>query len=91
MNEHHMALAPLLGKFAAVGAVAFVAIVIDDRTGVSIGSVGMILGCIWWLGRKLQRLEDGLKDAIAWRKHIGKIVEGLPCKMCPGAKHHDSV
>jgi hypothetical protein len=48
---------------AGVWTVAYLgAIAIDERTVVPLGTMAFILSGVWWLGRKLQSLEDGLDE-----------------------------
>lgn len=38
------------------------AIVIDEKTVIPLGSAAFILTGVWWLGRKLQQLDDSIKE-----------------------------
>lgn len=70
------------------------AVVIDEKTHVPIAAVVTIAAAwgsaLWWLGRKLQTLEDGLKTALDDRAEAKKImaalvekVAALRCQVCP--------
>lgn len=70
------------------------AIVIDESVGFSLGVIFVLFSGIWWLGRKLQNLEDRLERAQEWReevrnklahsdeerKEILRIITQLPCQ-----------
>lgn len=77
-------------KSVAIAAAATGAVVIDEKTHVPIAAVVTIAAAwgsaLWWLGRKLQSLEDGLKVALADRAEAKKVmndlvrkVNSLPC------------
>jgi len=51
------------------------AIAIDGSTAVPLGTAVFVLSGVWWLGRKLQSLEDGQNEIRGWLK-------GLPCDEC---------
>ena len=51
-----------IGMTAYLGSVA-----LDERTFVSVGILSMVLSGVWWLGRKIQSLEDGLNEI---RRHV---------------------
>lgn len=69
------------------------AVVMDESTGFSLGVIFVVFSGIWWLGRKLQSLEDRLERAQEWRvevkeqledqslerKEILRFLRGLPC------------
>jgi len=50
-------------KSAALGAAWFAAITIDETTLVPLGSAVFVLSGVWYLSGRLQRMEDGLKEA----------------------------
>lgn len=55
----------LLLKTGAIAFSTFAVGLIDEKTGIPIGVAftiaGAWAGAVWWIGRKLQSLEDGLK------------------------------
>jgi hypothetical protein len=53
---------------AGIGMTAYLGIVaLDEKTFVSLGILSMVLSAAWWLGRKIQSLEDGLNEI---RRHF---------------------
>jgi len=40
---------------------------LDEKTFVSLGILSVVLSGAWWLGRKIQSLEDGLNEI---RRHF---------------------
>ncbi len=67
----------LLAKLFPFAAVMFGALIIDEKTGISIGTMGIMIGGIWWFGRKFQFFVDqfnSLKDFVTeskeWRKTV---------------------
>ena len=68
-------------KLGAFGIVCFGALVLDEKTGVSIGTILAVFGGVWWLGRKLQALEDVHAE-------IKRRLDRLPCGMCATQKHN---
>ena len=64
-----------VGK-AVVWAGAYLgAIAIDESIAVPLGTAAFVLSGVWWLGRKLQSLEDGQSE-------IRRCLKGLPCDEC---------
>ena len=53
--------------------IMFAGFVIDEHTLVPLGSALAIGSGLWWLGRKLQALEDG-------QASIQKRLDSLPCE-----------
>jgi len=51
-----------LAKSASVCAVWFAAITIDESALVPIGSVVAVMGGVWYLSARLQRMDDSLKE-----------------------------
>lgn len=70
------------GIFAS--AIYYAAVVLDETSLVPLGTIFVVGGGIWWLGRKLQSLEDSQRD-------ISRRLDGLPCnkKDCPVAPKTD--
>jgi len=54
------------------GALYYAAFILDETTLMPFATVVVIGGGIWWLGRKLQSLEDG-------QEHINRRLNSLPC------------
>ena len=82
---HHIVI-----KSAGVGLALIIATVIDEKTQVPIAAVITIAAAwgsaLWWLGRRMQSLEDGLKLALEDRKEAREVmarlvrkVDSLPC------------
>lgn len=46
------------------------AIVVDESVGFSLGVIFVVFSGVWWLGRKLQSLEDRLERAQEWRLEV---------------------
>ena len=65
------------GIFA--GALYFLAVIFDEATLMPIATVLVIGGGIWWLGRKLQSLEDGQEKLNEGQKRINDRLDNLPC------------
>lgn len=53
---------------ATASAVLSGAIVLDEKTGVSIGSAIAIVGGLVWLARKLQNIADQQEESKEWRE-----------------------
>jgi hypothetical protein len=77
-------------------AAGLAAIAIDESTGFSLGVIFVLFGGIWWLGRKLQALEDKMERAQEWREEVKHeldktdremrsvldLIRRLPCNTC---------
>ena len=69
----------LIKDTATVGAMFATGVIIDEKSLLPVGSLLTICGLVWWLGRKLQNVDDRLLS-------IEKSVDGLECvkhKICP--------
>lgn len=55
------------------------AIVFDEHALVPVGTIIVLGGGIWWLGRKLQALEDGQKTLQDGQDRLNRRVDKLPC------------
>lgn len=55
------------------GAVFAAGLVIDQSTLLPIGSAMAVMTGVWWMGRKLQKLEDNQEELYRWIRH-------LPCQ-----------
>lgn len=63
-------LSTLSSKVGMFVGVSLAAIVLDEKTGISIGTLA-IVGCgILYLGRKLQSLDDFVTESRNWRKVV---------------------
>lgn len=51
-------------------AAGLTAVVLDESTGFSLGVIFVVFSGIWWLGRKLQNIEDRLATAQEWREEV---------------------
>lgn len=72
-HGHNMIKGLIAGCMFALG------VVFDEHALVPIGSITVIAGGIWWLGRKLQKLEDGQESLREGQQHINTRLDGLPC------------
>lgn len=69
----------ILLKLAMLCSALFGALVIDEKTGISIGTFGAILGAIWWFGRKFQlfvdkftTLESFVMEFKVWKNQVSE-------------------
>jgi hypothetical protein len=58
------------------------AVLIDENVLVPVGTILVIGGGIWWLGRKLQSLEDGLNHLQKTQDDLKRRVDKLPQIEC---------
>ena len=65
-------------KAVAWMAAYFGTVALDETTFVSLGILAAVLSGAWWLGRKIQSLEDGLNEI---RRHF------LDCHQHPRKSH----
>lgn len=89
----HSKLALHVSSIFVSAAAGLLAIVLDESVGFSLGVIFVLFSGMWWLGRKLQSLEDRLERAQEWReevknklessdierKEILRILSRLPC------------
>jgi hypothetical protein len=68
-NMQHRPVMYLLSLCVSVSA-GLMAIVVDESVGFSLGVIFVVFSGVWWLGRKLQNLEDGLQRAQEWRMEV---------------------
>lgn len=64
---------------ATVTAMFATGVILDEKSLVPAGTLLTVCGLVWWLGRKLQRIDDRLDE-------IDRNVNGLECvrhKICP--------
>lgn len=69
----------LIKDTASVCSMFAVGVVLDEKTMLPIGTLLTVCGLVWWLGRKLQKIDDRLET-------IEKSVDNLECvkhKICP--------
>jgi len=57
------------------------AVVFDENSLVPLGTIGVIGGGIWWLGRKLQSLEDGQINLNIKMKEMREMCRRGECKI----------
>lgn len=57
-----------------VGAMAAAGIVIDEKTLLPIGTIGFLIGITYWLGRKVQRIDDKFESI---EKSVGQVQTGV--------------
>lgn len=69
----------LLLKSIAYGSAFAAAITIDQATLIPVGTVITIGGGIWYLGRKLQQIDDRLENGDKRFERIEAKLESLPC------------
>lgn len=71
----------LFTKTFVVWLITLGAIVLDEHTAIPVAAAFIIAlswgRALWWLGRKFQSLEDGLKVALDERAEAKKVMEGL--------------
>lgn len=63
----------ILKDTAVVGAMFATGVVIDEKAMIPIGTLLTICGLVWWVGRKLQKIDDQLET-------IGEKLKHLPCE-----------
>ncbi len=69
VNVHNVtSMFHLIKDTATVGVLFATGAVIDERTMVPIGTLFTVCGLVWWLSRKLQRVDDRLE-------HIEKSIQ----------------
>ncbi len=75
---------------------AMYAIVLNEETGFSLGVIFAVFGGVWWLGRKLQNLEDRMDASQEWMKKadeerlaILNRISSLPCMTAHCIKGQD--
>lgn len=68
-------------KSIVVGLLTFGAIILDEHTAIPVVASVVIASAwgraLWWLGRKFQSLEDGLKVALDERADAKKVMADL--------------
>lgn len=81
---HHV-----IAKSGVVGVVSLVGIILDEKTGIPVAAAIAIAAAwgsgLWWLGRKLQSLEDGQKLTRLEYKSVMARINNLPCQR-PGSE-----
>ena len=69
------------------GLVFCAASTIDQNTLIPVGTVLTVGGGIWWLGRKLQHIDDRMDTGDERFSRIERKLENLPCNgECPVGK-----
>jgi len=73
-------------KAAIAGSLYAGAIVVDQTSLFPVGTIIFICGIVWWLGRKLQALEDGQKVSqeiqsrlLSGQERMQRQINELPC------------
>lgn len=69
MLMHSKAFLHLVSWGVSLGA-GLTAVILDESTGFSLGVIFVVFSGIWWLGRKLQNIEDRLATAQEWREEV---------------------
>lgn len=73
----------IIFKSGLVGLGYFTALILDEKTGVPLAAAIAIAGAwgsgLWWLGRKLQTLEDGQTLMKLQYQHVMKRIDNLSC------------
>lgn len=72
----------LIKDTAVIGAIFATGVVIDEKAMIPIGTLLAVCGFVWWMGRKLQRIDDQLET-------INDKLKTLPCEKwseCPPKK-----
>ena len=89
----HMLHTPLISAF--FGALFATGVVIDEKSLVPLGTLGCTFLLAFWIGRKLQRIEDRLDTITTQANRMEEAaikVAGLPCmiegKICQDAEKH---
>lgn len=78
---------------AAFGALFATGVILDENSLVPIGTLGAVCAFVWWIGRKLQRIDDRLeqieRQSSRMEEETGKLSR-LPCviegSICEEAK-----
>lgn len=78
----------IIAKSGVVGIVSLIGIILDEKTGIPIAAAVAIAAAwgsgLWWLGRKLQSLEDGQKLTRLEYKNLTERFNNLSCQR-PGS------
>lgn len=69
MFMHSKAMLHVISWGISLGA-GLTAVIMDESTGFSLGVIFVVFSGIWWLGRKLQNIEDRLESAQEWREEV---------------------
>lgn len=79
----------IVAKSGVIAIVSFVGIILDEKTGIPIAAAVAIAAAwgsgLWWLGRKLQSLEDGQKLTRLEYKSVIDRLNHLACQK-PGSE-----
>ncbi len=51
----------LLKDTVTVGAMFATGVILDEKTAIPVGSLAAGCGLVWWLGRKMQKVDDRLE------------------------------
>lgn len=63
-----------------VGTAAAASVVIDEKAMLPIGTFITLAGVVWWMGRKLQKIDDQLEHMQKGQDVLTSRVNALPCK-----------
>lgn len=78
---------------AAFGVIFATGVIVDENSLVPIGTLGAVCAFVWWIGRKLQRIDDrleGIEKQYEKLEQTADKVASLPCtttgKVCDETK-----
>lgn len=71
-----------------IGSMFGAGVVIDEHALLPVGTIVSICGLIWWLGRKLQSIDDSLKSLEKGQQVVHDRIDHLACKQ-PGYNRGD--
>lgn|SRR5512138_2331463 len=78
---------------ALFGFIFATGVIVDEKSLVPLGTLGAVCSLVWWVGRKLQRIDDRLEQISKQAEQMeetAKKVASLPCvalgKVCDDPK-----
>jgi len=76
---------------ALFGAIAGAGVVLDEKSLVPVGTIGAVSTIVWWVGRKMQHVDDRLDTLTAQvERNRQERLEGLECPICSEHRRHAS-